>query len=191
MRREKTRREERYSHNKFRNREDEENDEREESRDDIEDEFDFEADLDIDKFRLDLECILHPTKYMKYAKAAAKANKRARIAEERVKTIRSELVNKAKQTDAGKNATTLEAYYRTNPAYKKAKEAWVEAQFEADLLTGAVFAMQAKKGMIESMVKLHGQEYYSTPTIDNESAEKFNELKQRSARSKIRDRLKR
>ena len=156
--------------------------------------FDFDADIEINPQFLDAEWMDQARRYMKYSRAAAKANKRARQSEERVKTIRSELVNKPKQTDAGKNAATLEAYYRTNESYKKAKTTWIDSQFEADLLNGAVFAFQNRKSALENLVKLHGQEYFSTPSEPRdlpESAARFNELKQQSARSKIKERLRR
>ena len=60
-------------------------------------EFNYEADLRIDPDFLDAEFLNHPALFMKYAEQSAKANKLAKEAEERVKTLRSELVKNANE----------------------------------------------------------------------------------------------
>lgn len=159
---------------------------------DEETEFDFDADLEIDKNALDKEWLDHPRRHMKYSKAFAVANRRRALAEERMKTIRSEVVNKAEGTPAAKNAATLEAFFRTNPAYKRAKRELIDAQFEADLLNGAVFAMQSRSKSLENLVKLYGSDYFSSPKEpDQGSAERISSVKQDSARNRIRGSLNR
>lgn len=153
-------------------------------------EFDIENDLKIDPDFLDAEFLNHPVLFMKYAKASAKANKAAKQAEEKVKTVRSMLVKEATGTDAAKNATTLEAYYRLDPSYIAAKKAWVEATYEADCLVNAVFAMQARKSTLENLVRLHGQEYFSTPQEPRdlpEAAKRLTELKTNSVEKIVRE----
>jgi len=157
-------------------------------------EFDYEADLEINPHFLDAEWLDQSRRYMKYAKALAHANKAKAQAEERVKTLRSELVNEAKGTEAGKNAATLEAFYRTDEDYKEAKRAFIDASLNADLINGAVFAFQMRKVALENMVRMALSEYYSEPNAPRDiadSVERFNELKKKSAQEKIKKRMRR
>lgn len=162
-------------------------------------EFNYEEDLAIDPDYLDAEFMNHPTVFMKYAAASARASKKAKMAEERLKTLRSQLIKDANENPDGTlgkgikaNAQIVEAFYRCDEDYKKAKKAMIEAQFEADLLNNAVFAFQARKSALENLVRLHGQEYFSTPQEPRdlpEAAERLAEIKKKSARSKVRERM--
>jgi hypothetical protein len=156
--------------------------------------FDYDADMEIDPRFLDAEWLDQGRRYMKYVKASSMANRRKALAEERVKTLRSELVNEAKGTEAGKNASTLEAYYRTNDDYIAAKKAFIDASLVSDLLSGAVFGFQMRKAQLENLLRMTLSEYYSAPNVPNDlpdAAEKFKELRQKSARSDIKDRMNR
>ena len=158
-------------------------------------EFDIEADLAIDPDFLDAEFLNHPAVFMRYARESAKANKAAKQAEETVKLVRSELTNMANiDPDAclGKGVkptvTAVEAFYRQHEDHKKAKEVWVEACYMADLLSNAVFAFQARKSALENLVRLHGQNYFSTPQEPRdlpESAERLRELKESSVEKRV------
>lgn len=159
-----------------------------------EEEFDYEADLEIDPFALDKEFANHAIVFMKYAKASANANKAAKLAEEKVKTVRSQLIKEAKESGEKHTETTLEAYYRTQPQYQKAKQEWINATYEADLLTNAVFAFQARKLALENLVVLQGREYYSEPQVPKDSPdveEAVEKIKKKGVTNKIRERMKR
>lgn len=161
-------------------------------------EFDYEADLKIDLNFLHLECQNHAEMFMKYAKESARAKKAASLAEEKVKTLRSQLVKEANEDPDGvlgkgikATAPNVEAYYRDDAGYKAVKQAWIEAVYYADLMSGAVFAMQSRKSMLEMSVKLHGQQYYSVPEIENlsDAAKQFTQLKEKATQDRIRERL--
>lgn len=155
-------------------------------------EFDYESDLAIDPNFLDAEFLNHSQTFMKYAKESAKANKAAKLAEQNVKVIRSELIEEAKRKGQDKNAATLEAYYRNDDRHKKAKADWIEATFYADLIQNAVFAFQARKLALENLVRLHGQEYFSRPQEPRdlpESVKALAEIKKSSSQNKIKDRM--
>jgi hypothetical protein len=160
--------------------------------------FDYDADLSIDLNFLHLECEKHPKLFMKYSKEASRAKRAASWAEEKVKTLRSQLVKEANTNPdmyLGKGikptAPIVEAYYRDHPDYCNAKREWIEAVYYADLMSGTVFAFQARKLSLENEVKLHGQQYYSVPAIENlsEAAKQFNDLKERNIETRIRERL--
>lgn len=150
-------------------------------------EFDYEKDLEIDPDFLDAEWLNHPKLFMKYAKESARANAAAKLAEEKVKIIRSELSRDATDDPdrcLGKGVkptvTAIESYYRGQGEHKKAKKEWVDACYYADLLAGAVSAFQARKLALENLVKLHGQNYFASPQEPHnlpEASKRLNEQK--------------
>ena len=164
------------------------------------DENDYDVDLSIDLNYLHLECQKHSELAMKYSKLFAKAKRTASMMDEKVKTLRSQLVKEANENpdkNLGKGvkptAPNVEAYYRDHTEYKEAKQNWIDAVYNMDLLEGTKFAFQARKSMLENEVKLHGQQYYSTPEVNDlsEASKQFNEMKERLAENKIRERLRR
>lgn len=126
-------------------------------------EFDYNKDLTIDKHNLDGECLRQSKLYMKYVKLTAQAKKAQAYAEERVKTIRSQLTKDFKKSNASATGPMIEAHYRTHPKYKKAKVRLIEAQFNYELLYGSIFAFQQRKSNLEDLILLWSQEYFSTP----------------------------
>jgi hypothetical protein len=167
-------------------------------RETISDENEYDTDLSIDLNYLHLECQKHPELAMKYSKLFAKAKRKASILEEKVKTLRSQLVKQANENPdmyLGKGvkatAPNVEAYYRDNTEYKEVKQNWIDAVYEMDLLEGAKFAFAARKSMLEEEVRLHGQQYYSTPEINDlsEASKQFNEIKERLVENRIRERM--
>jgi hypothetical protein len=163
--------------------------------------YDIELDLEIDPQYIDVEFMNHAIIHTKYAKLAAEANKIAKEAEEKVKVIRSELVNQANEDPdryLGKGvkpiAATVEAYYRTHSKHKAAKEEYIEASYHADLLGNYMFAIQARKSALETLARLMLSELYSAPQEPRdlpEAVEKYNRLKAKAANNKIKERLNR
>ena len=154
------------------------------------DDFDFESDVKIDPNFLDAEFLQHPGRFLKYSLAAAKANKALRLAEERVKTVRSIIVRREKESNPKHTETTLEAAYRVNPEYREAKSDYVDASFKADTFNNVVFVMQARKAALENLVRLHGQGYNSTPEEPRdlpEASKRLSELKIKIAENHIKN----
>lgn len=141
----------------------------------------YEEDLHINEDALDVEWLDQPKKFMRYAELSAKANERLRKAEEKVKTIRSELaleVTEKGQELIGKAKPTagdIEAYYRTHLDYIAAKEAVSDIMFEAEMLANAVSAFQQRKTALENLTRLHGQSYFSGPTEPRDLSESYKE----------------
>lgn len=129
-------------------------------------------DMDIDPDQLDVEWLEQATKMMDWAERSAKAAKALSLAEEKVKTTRSNLSLKAnRDPDAtlGKGIkptdTKIEAWYRTQPEHIAVKEALIEAQAIASYLMNAVFAFAQRKAALENLVSLLGREYFSAPNV--------------------------
>ena len=108
----------------------------------------LEDDTEIKKFRLEEEWARQPQRYLKYAMASAYFQKRA-----------------SEQEGQGVKPTgdRCESYATQHPEYKKAKQAAIEAKYDADMALAAVFAMQQRKEALENLVRLQGMELYSEP----------------------------
>lgn len=153
-------------------------------------EFDFEEDIKINPDYLDVEFLDFPEILAKYSKESARASKNAKLAEEKVKTIRSMVVKEEQEGTTKHNAVTLEAAYRLDDRYRAAKLEWVNATHYADQCMNLVFALQAKKQSLENLVKLSGQEYFAASDrgLDlSESAKLFREMKLKRTEDKIRE----
>lgn len=165
----------------------------------LETKFDFDADIAIDPNYLDAEFLNHASVFMKYAKESAWANKQVKICEEKIKLIRSRLIKEVTEDPEeclGKGikatAPTIEAYYRDHEDHIRAKRELIEATYYADLLQNAVFAFQARKTALENLVRLYGQEYFSSPQEPRDlqdAVTKLEELKKKSTMNKIKERM--
>jgi hypothetical protein len=51
------------------------------------------------------------------------------------------------------------------PEYTEASNRVIEAKYEAKVLAGVVKAIDARKTMLETLVKLHGQQYFAGPNV--------------------------
>lgn len=162
--------------------------------------FDYDADLAINPFFLDAEFLNHARIAMRYNKEAARANKAAMEAEEKVKTKRSELVKIANETPEvmgngiKPTAPNVEAYYRMHPEYKKIKQSWIDAVYYADLMRGAVAQFAARKCAIEGEIKLFGMNYFANPQEPRdlpEAVKRLEELKSKNTQQSIKESLNR
>lgn len=157
-------------------------------------EVDFKRELEINPHKLDQEWLRQPQQFQKYAELAADADKEAKRAEERLKVIRSELILEAANgniPELGKaTAQTIEAWYRTHPKHKKAKEALHEAEHTRDVLQGAVQAFRMRGNSLENLVKMHLSNYYTNPNPGINEA-KAGEQAGEAAAENIRNRQRR
>lgn len=153
--------------------------------------LDYETDIKIDPDNVDVEFLNHADLFMKYSKESARLNANAKLAEERVKTIRTRLIKEAKETGVKITESTLETVYRLNPEYIEAKKIAIQAQYEADLGLVAVFAFQARKTSLENLVKLIGMQYCANPQEPRdlpEAAKRFEEMREQKTENIIRSR---
>lgn len=156
----------------------------------------YEQDLEIDPTALDVEWLGQAKRFMHYAKLSAQADRKVRLAEENVKTVRSELVRKVQEDpdllgdEIKLTAQTTEAYYRLHPKYKKAKKELIKLQFRANILTQAVSAFRQRRSSLENLVTLHGQQYFASPKEPrNLEGEHLKRLKKDQARDKVKRHL--
>lgn len=159
---------------------------------------DLDEDIDIQKFRLDEEWVRQPQKYLKYAQASAYFQQELGEAEQKAKVLLATLkADCAEDPEVclGKGVKPTndrcEAYAIQHPEYIAAKQAAIDAKYNADMALAAVFAMQQRKEALENLVKLQGMELYSEPKASGNYTEEVTkkqatETIKRSANSKRR-----
>lgn len=124
--------------------------------------------LKIDINALEEEWLNQPRLYAKYSKIKAEAKADMDRAAEKVKTVRSELILEARKGGKdllGFNPTdsSIEAWYRTQKKWLNAREEYIDAEYEYNILDGAVFAFSQRKYALENLVSLWIGNYYSSP----------------------------
>lgn len=151
-------------------------------------------DLKIDPDQLDIEWLEQPLLFHKYSSASAQANQFVRKCEELMKVVRSQLTLEASQKGEQvlgqrikPTAVNVEAYYRTHKDYIQAKTSLSEAQYEAEMLTNAVYAFHQRKSALENLIKLHGQNYFAGPVVPRELSAKYKENQKERLREQRRE----
>lgn len=159
---------------------------------------DLEPDLEIQKFKLDEEWVRQPQRYLKYAQASAYFQQELGEAEQKAKVLLATLkadCAEDPETCLGKGVKPTndrcEAYAIQHPEYIAAKQAAIDAKYNADMALAAVFAMQQRKEALENLVKLQGMELYSEPKASGDftkeaTKKQATEILKRSATSKRR-----
>jgi len=158
--------------------------------------LDPDNDLPVNPDELDVEWAVQDDVIKKYGEAAADANKRAKQAHERVKTIRSTLVLEAnKNPDVmGKGvkptAPNVEAYYRSNEEYQEAKEEMIQLEYEAEILSNAKSRAYNRKHTLQELTKLALMGWFAVPQEPRELSELIRKAEERAgeqANGKVRD----
>ena len=157
-------------------------------------ELNYDEDLEIDPDALDVEILQQGSLAKKYIVALKEMSKLLAKADELVKTTRSDLIVKANEDPEGTcgkskpNAADIEAYYRTNKKYIEAKESFLDLQSEVVFLEQMKNEICfSKKSRIESLIKLHGQNYFAGPSIPRDLSKEWeNKQNQKEANSKVK-----
>jgi hypothetical protein len=146
-------------------------------------EFNYEEDSKIDPFNLHEECIRQPELVEKYSKLAAIAQKELSDAHEHVKVTRSDIIKEIKEKNPKITLPELEAKYRTDPEHIEAKEAYIRAEYNYNMIMAGVYKMQSRKASLDNLISLHAQQYYSVPNLPREFTDV---VKSEKVRNKIR-----
>lgn len=159
--------------------------------------------IKIDPDRLDREFLRQTELLAEYGRLLAEAKEETRKAEQQRKLIRSRLILRAKNGDAEEETGTkkpsdavCEAFYRTSREHIDASEEYIQAQSTEDHLQQAVYTISARKGILENMVRLLLNEYFTGPiepftdlnTFDYDTFERTSKKKE-AARKETTTRL--
>lgn len=129
-----------------------------------ENELNYEEEIEIDPQALDVEWLDQPRRFLKYSRHEAETKRKLALAHENLKVIRSQLIKEAQEVLAKATAPTIEAYYRDHQKHIEAKQQFIDAEYEANIASSAVFAFQQRKMALENLVRLGGMDYFARPT---------------------------
>ncbi len=154
-------------------------------------ELDYEKDMYIDETFLDVEWLEQSSLAGRYIKNAIHMRKLERRASEVVKTTRSELINNVNQDPQGTtgkskpNSADIEAHYRRDEEYKKVKDKWIQAEYEASYAEMAQKEISyGRRTSLENLVTLHGDNYFAGPKVPHDLT-KAREEKQKQSNRKV------
>jgi hypothetical protein len=130
----------------------------------------YERDIRIDESALDVEWLEQPRLMVKYAQHATACTKVAELAEQHLDVLKADLDKDIRQNPGMysiKNPTVeaIKNAIIANETIQEANKAWIEAKFEANMAWNAVKAFEHRKSALENLVKLHGQQYFASPTV--------------------------
>ena len=133
-------------------------------------ENEYAKDMYIDDSALDVEWLEQPGLMMKYTELQAKARREVDRQKEALSVTRAVLDRKFRRSpenykiDKVVNETVNSALI-THPSYKKAMEDLIEAQYEYQMISGAVASVEQRKSALEGLGRLLAQNYFSGPSV--------------------------
>ena len=147
--------------------------------------MDYKSDVEIDPDALDVEWIEQPRRFMAYAEEFAKAKANLDAAKEALDVIDAKLGLAIRAMPAAYKLdkvteSAVQAVVLLDSQHVKAAQRVAEAKFAEDIAGAAVRAMDTKKAALESLVRLHGQQYFAGPSVPRELGAKV--LEQRAAK---------
>ena len=152
----------------------------------------YDEDTKIDPDALDVEWLRQADMAHRYIKHCVKARKAERLADERVKVIRSELIKKATEdpeSTTGKpkpTAADVEAFYRAHPDHQAAKQEWIEAASEAEYAEMAQKEISwGRKATLENLVTLHGASYFAGPSAPRNISREWERRQKQSSSNAV------
>lgn len=157
---------------------------------------DYEADLSIDINALEVEWMNQPKLFMHYSKLLADARDSLARAAEKEDVMRAELASDIRKrptayevekiTEAVVNEIVTRSLKNEFGApssdkdalelikfYRAAHNTALEQKADTDFLTAAVRAFDQRKDALESLVRLHGQNYFAGPSVPHEVGREF------------------
>jgi len=149
-------------------------------------------DIEIDETALDVEWLNQPSLMFKYANLMAEKRKELDLQKEKVDLKMAEL-DKAIRIDpesyelikitekAVSNAILM------HPVFKGINEEYIQTKFDFEIHKNAVMALSYKKEALENLVKLHGQQYFASPSVPRDLSKEWeNKQKQKRSDSKVK-----
>ena len=151
----------------------------------------YEQDILIEEDALDIECLNQPSLMLKYCRLKAELDKNEDLARDNRDLIRSEIDKEVREDPEkfgiGKlTEGAITSVVLSDERYGKANQDYINAKFEAKVAAGAVRSFDQRKNMLETLAKLHGQQYFAGPKTPRDlSYEALKRKKQERSDSKL------
>jgi len=144
----------------------------------------YEQDIYIDQDGLDIECLDQAKLMLKYTRLQASAKKEVSRMKEALAVEKAELGRRIRKDpddfDLDKvTEAVVENTIIIQPDYKRAVSDLLDAQYEYDMIRGAVEAVQQRKDMLQDLIRLHGQQYFAGPSIPRDLSYEVKQKRQK------------
>ena len=150
----------------------------------------YSKDLAIDINALHLEWLRQPQLFMEYAEQCADARRKLDKVKESIDVLKAEKDSIIRQNWAANGVKCTEAqvsnHVLMDPDYRKATDHYIELKYEYEMLSSAVKAFEQKKSALENLVRLHGQQYFSSPEVNDGD---WNEQTREGVKERIKTRM--
>lgn len=128
------------------------------------------ADRTLDPQELDINALTQADLYGKWAERAAAAKGEEDRLKFAAEVLEAKLQGEARRNPdkfniANATETAIKSAVICHDEYVAAVDKYHAARLEAAMLSAAEKAMAQRKGMIEELVKLHGQQYFAGPSV--------------------------
>ena len=128
----------------------------------------YKKELEIDQYALETEWLSIPSQILRYSTLFAQAIFDRDQAKEALEIVRAEMdrIVRMESMERGEKITEalVSSKIQLSPEYIEATKKVHEADYNVNVLRGAVNAFQAKKTALENLVRLFGMKYYSEPS---------------------------
>lgn len=128
----------------------------------------YEQDLSIDESALDLEWLGQASLMIRYTEASARARREVDRTKEKLSVKRAELDKKIRKNPDKYDIEKITESVISNTiivqaSYKLIQDELIDAQYEHQMASGAVQAVEQRKQALENMSKLLGLQYFAGP----------------------------
>jgi hypothetical protein len=154
----------------------------------------YEEDIEIDCDSLDVEWLDQPKLMKEYCRIEAEAARAEDLAKENLDFVRA-TIERAVRADpaqygvtAGSRGITedsIKAAIQVHPQFQAASREHIDAKYEHGVAKGTARAFDQRKSALERLVQLHGQSYFSGPSVPRNLAEE-RAKRDREAQAKVR-----
>jgi len=153
----------------------------------------YEEDLAIDEHALDSEWLDQPRHMFRYCRMLADAHREMDFAKEALAVRKAQLDLEIRSAPESFGITklteaALSAAVLMHEDYRAANKVFLTAQYNHEVVQGAVRSFDHRKSALENLVRLHGASYFAGPEVPHDLSEI---RKQRDRRVQTRVRMKR
>jgi len=131
--------------------------------------LDFQKDVAVDPDILDILWVKQPSLYMHYSEESARANDLVRRKKHELEVLDAKLDQKIRIRMEGEGKKTTEAGVKSMVIQDEERLKFLieynDAQYDADLYSSAVKAMEMKKVALQALVSLWAGSYFAGPSV--------------------------
>ena len=160
--------------------------------------YNYLEELSIDTDALDVEWLMQPQLFMKWAELYVEAELLHDKAKEKLEYVRASIDSKVRsnpseytKSEKKPTETQINGIITIDEEYKEASANFISAKKSFKNLGLALKAFEQRKSALENLVKLHGQTYFASPTVNSERTLSESVRAANKRKEEVQDKIKR